>query len=414
VRPVHDSHLPTLADAFDREGLSAGFAQIWRRAVGASVRIGLGARMYTRYTPGIGCVATYALTSEDADGDPASIGVVEIEPAGTTHRRFVDDPSMPGLATAADGQAMRRRLPAALDRSSHVLGCGASPVRYKPGTSCVIRYALPTQGDVISAFGKVFAGNLERHAATLSALAQNSAERTDVPRVQGPLAVWPDLGLVVQPAAAGRDLTSVAMDRSAPAAARTDRMRAAGRGLAAFHTAVTTPGPVRAWEEDLEELASYRPLFAELTPDLVRPTDDLLRRFRAAMRPVPEPARAASHGAFRTDQVIVDGDGGLVLLDLDGFCWADPARDLANALSYLEWRAIREPDDAVLADAASRALLDGYATLASVPDDRRLRAYRAATMLKIAGRRLRRLAFDEWPALPELVDRARGVISRER
>jgi hypothetical protein len=36
-----------------------------------------------------------------------------------------------------------------------------------------------------------------------------------------------------------------------------------------------------------------------------------------------------------------------------------------------------------------------------------------ATMLKIAGRRLRRLAFDEWPALPALVDHARGTIARQ-
>jgi hypothetical protein len=202
------------------------------------------------------------------------------------------------------------------------------------------------------------------------------------------------------------------MDRSAPAPLRADRMRAAGRGLAAFHTGLAAPGPVRTWEDDLEELQTSRPLFAHLMPELAAPTDDLVRRLRELPRPLPEPARAAGHGAFRTDQVIVDADGSLVFVDLDGYCWADPARDLANVLSYLEWRAIRKPEDAVLADAASRALLDGYAAGAPMPHGGWLEAYRAATLLKIAGRRLRRLAFDEWPALPELVDRARGAISR--
>ena len=43
----------------------------------------------------------------------------------------------------------------------------------------------------------------------------------------------------------------------------------------------------------------------------------------------------------------------------------------------------------------------------STPQDR------AAAMLKIAGRRLRRLAFDEWRAMPALVDHAQSLISRD-
>jgi hypothetical protein len=411
---VQDPRLPTLADAFDRDDLSAEFGRLWGTSEDAAARLRVGARLYTRYTPEVGCVATYALSPGGGGSGPASIGVVEVDPAGTRHRRFADDPSLPGLAIAADGEAMLDRLRDAFDPGTRVLVCAVSPVRYQPGARCVLRYTLRADGVAFSAFGKLFAEDVEHHAAILSALDHSGAERPEMPRIPGPLAVWPDLGLVVQPAVSGDSLTSAAMDRSVPASVRGERMHAAGRGLGAFHTGVTAPGPVRTWEDDLEELAAYRSLFAHLTPDLATPTDDLARRLRELARTLPEPPRTASHGAFRTDQVVVAADGGLAFVDLDGYCWADPARDLANVLSYLEWRAIREEAVAGLVDAATRALLDGYAALAPLPDDRWLRAYRAATMLKIAGRRLRRLAFDEWSALPELVNRAWSVIPRVR
>lgn len=415
MEPVQDPELPTLADAFDREALSIGFSRIWRTAEDASVRIQVGGRTDTRYSPGSGCVATYALSSEAEGREPrASIGVVEIEPSGTTYRRYIDDPALPGLAIAADGDPMRERLTAVLDvHPLEVVDCDVHPVRYKSGTSCVLRYVLRTHEGAFSVFGKVFAGDVGRHAALLSELAQAVANERDAPRVLTPLAVLPDLGMMLQPTLAGADLTGAALGRLVPAPVRTSRMRAAGRALAAFQTAVNVPGTVRTWEEDVDELVTYRPLFAHLTPGLVGRMDDLVRRMQEETLSLPRPAIMASHGAFRTDQVVVEPDGDLAFVDLDGFCWADPARDLANALAYVEWRGIRDPGDAVLVETAMRALVDGYAARAAAPDDRRLRVYRGAALLKIAGRRLRRLAFDEWQAVPALVDRARSVISRD-
>jgi hypothetical protein len=405
--PPRDTALPTLAEAFDRRGLAERFADVWRRAEGASVRVDLGTRADTRYTPGLGCVVTYELTTERPDREPRDvIGVVAIDAAGVTHRRFQDDPLLPALATAAEGAAMVGRLSAAVGEDPDSVRCDVRPLRYKPGRSCALRYELHAPWGDRSLFAKVFAGDADRHAAVLTALHGAGVSSPHMPRVPEPIGFWPDLGLVVQPVVAGTDLTTVGMDRSATASTRARPMREAGRALAALHTSAELDGPSATWERDLEELSAYRPLVAHLAPKLVGAYDCLLVWLHTEARALPEPAPAAGHGAFRTDQVLVEPGGGLMIVDLDGYCRANPARDLANVLAYLEWRAIRRPVDADLVATARRAVLAGYAALAPAPDERWLRVYRAATMLKIAGRRLRRLAFTEWEALPELMARA--------
>jgi aminoglycoside phosphotransferase (APT) family kinase protein len=80
---------------------------------------------------------------------------------------------------------------------------------------------------------------------------------------------------------------------------------------------------------------------------------------------------------MRTDQFLIDGDtGGLILIDLDGVCLAEPARDLGNLLAYLDWKAIRRPGDGAFLERAAAALLSGYGTGRPVPADR-VAAYRA-------------------------------------
>jgi aminoglycoside phosphotransferase (APT) family kinase protein len=115
----------------------------------------------------------------------------------------------------------------------------------------------------------------------------------------------------------------------------------------------------------------------------------------------------ASHGAFRTDQFMLRGDT-LVMIDLDGYCWAEPARDIGNLFAYLEWRSVRQPRLAPFVGRARRSFLEGYASVREVPDEYRIALFEAASMLKIAGRRYRSLSFREWPLVPRLVEAARA------
>jgi hypothetical protein len=96
--------------------------------------------------------------------------------------------------------------------------------------------------------------------------------------------------------------------------------------------------------------------------------------------------------------------GGPRLIDLDSYCWAEPARDVGNLLAYLRWRAIREPARRVAVSKVSAAFLAGYTSTTLTPlHHQRVRAYEAASLLKIAGRRYRRLAVDEWERVPIVI-----------
>jgi aminoglycoside phosphotransferase (APT) family kinase protein len=178
-------------------------------------------------------------------------------------------------------------------------------------------------------------------------------------------------------------------------------MAAMGTAVAHLHDQSKPAGPPRTFVADLDDLAVFTPLFTHLAPTLA-PTFS-----RALSRLSEEAARnqtdfVPTHGALRTDQLLVAEDG-IVALDWDGFCWAHPARDIGNLLAYLDWRAIRRPQDRAIAVAAGRTFLDSYAETRPGPPQATLRFARNASVLKIAGRRLAGLTFDEWDLLPDLL-----------
>ena len=102
------------------------------------------------------------------------------------------------------------------------------------------------------------------------------------------------------------------------------------------------------------------------------------------------------------------------LLDLDGFCAAHPARDLGNTLAYLRWRAIRRPRDSGAVSACRRGFLEGYRRGGPAVDPDALRHYEAVALLKIAGRRFRRLAVAEFPLVGGLLDAVDGLLEQRR
>jgi hypothetical protein len=107
---------------------------------------------------------------------------------------------------------------------------------------------------------------------------------------------------------------------------------------------------------------------------------------------------------------MIDEAGRLVMIDLDGFCLAPAPRDVGNFLAYLDWKEIRRPDQAAMIDLAHEAFLDGYQADNNVLDEAWLALYRAASLLKIAGRRYRSLSTKEWPLTPQLLEKAAAQI----
>lgn len=408
--PELDPALPALPLAFEVEAIAGEFEAIYRRSDPRPVAVSVGRRRDTRYEPGTRCVVTYEISASLAGEAPRQmVGVVEVTPSGAVHRLYYDDPKLPQLSTAVAPGEMLPRLSAVaahLQGSDSFEACEITPLRYKPGRSCVLRYRLRTPHGGLALIGKVLAAEGDALASTVTALHEASRAAPQMPRIPRPLGYWPDLQLLIQPAVeGGAELGARAFDTAARVDVREGWIRAAGTGLAALHSCLEPAGPRRTVEDDLRELRGYRRPVAALAPDLAGSFDRAVGEITRSASRLSETPPVASHGAFRTDQVIVDADG-LVLIDLDGFCWASPARDIGNLFAYLDWKAIRQPQHAAFAARARRAFLDGYASVRQPPGEASLSLYRAVSTLRIAGRRYRSLSFEEWPLVRSLIDAA--------
>jgi hypothetical protein len=390
-----DPALPELPLPFDLNAVARLFEQRWpgRGSTGDQPLTVRRCRLQdVKYRPSRGCVTVYELLVEQPGGQPTpTIGVIELGPGGPALRLYDEDPQLPWLAEARDPAAMGRRFGALLGAD---LSCAVSPVRYKPGARCVFRYELETPAGPRVYFGKLLAGGGEQLAATIAALHQTSEREPLMPRIPRPLVFWPDLHMLVQPGVEG----------SEQPATRERWLHEAGACLAALHTHASIDAARRSLADDLDELREYVAPMALANPAQAARYEQALA-FVAAGVGQDDPSPVATHGAFRTDQLMIQGSD-LVLIDLDTFCLASPARDVGNFMAYLRWKAIRRPEQQATIEQAGLAFLAGYQAARPELDARQLARYQAASLLKIAGRRFRSLTVKEWPLVPRLIDAA--------
>jgi hypothetical protein len=387
-----DPALPELPLLFDLDAVARLFEQRWPGRGGthtAAVQVRRCRLQDVKYRPSRGCV---------------TIGVIELGPDGPALRLYDEDPQLPWLAEARDPIAMGQRFGALLGAN---LSCAVTPVRYKPGARCVFRYELETPAGPQVCFGKLLASGGEQLAATIAALHQTSEGQPLMPRIPRALAYWPELRMLVQPGVNGSELNARAFDSAEEPATRERWLHEAGACLAALHTYASIDAPRRSLADDLQELREYIAPMALANPALAARYEQALAVVAAGVGHEDTPP-VVTHGAFRTDQLMIQG-ADLVLIDLDTFCLANPARDVGNFMAYLRWKAIRRPEQQAMIEQAGRAFLAGYRAARPELDDRQLACYQAASLLKIAGRRFRSLTVKEWPLVPRLLDAALGA-----
>jgi hypothetical protein len=408
--PQLDPALPALPLAFAFEAVAQQLEKALEAAEGRPITVTRARPLDVKYEPGVRCLVAYGLVIGGVPRE--TIGVVEVDRAGARARLLHEDAALPGLGPALDAEVMRARF-AALQggaiATDSIRECAIATVRYKPNVSCVLRYRITAVGGEASVFGKLVAGRARELASTLAGLETVSGSEPLMPRIPTLVGFWPDLELVAQLAAPGQSLGTAIFDRGSRAAVRRRLMRRAGHALGAFHTCVDAPAARRTLSDDLVELQGYRELFVRLAAELAGSFDHSVDALATLARDLPEPAAVASHGALRTGHYLV-GRSDMALIDLDGFCSANAARDVGNLLAYLDWLTIRNPNAASLVKEAERDFLAGYEAVAKLPTDW-LPIYRTASMLKIAGRRLRSLSFDEWGLLPALLGCARSSLA---
>jgi len=398
LAPDLDAALPGLAVAIDPAAVAELFRLRWPDGESTPV-IRTCTLEHALWRPGVDCVATYRLGFTGRDGEASTLGAVAISRGGVRHWLYSTDPALPGLAGAADPHAIRAWL------TAHVGGdverYTITPVRYRAGTRCVLRYQTP-DGDSPPLYGKVVAGNgCTDLAAILAALGGNL--------VAPYVGVAPEWQLVVQHDAGDESLKAVPLDLSGTAAAA---VAAAGDLLAQLHARPAPHGPVRSLADDVDELRQLESALQLVNPSAAKQYATGIAQLED--RNVSGEAMVASHGAYRADQVH-RSERGSVMIDLDSYCLAEPARDAANFLAYLHWRAIRGSASPASVAHARGAFIEGYGEVAKrALDAERLRLFEAAALLKIAGRRCRSLSHHEWQHLPALIDSAFDMLHAAR
>jgi hypothetical protein len=334
-------------------------------------------------------------------------GVLSTADGALSLLAFPSDPRLPRLAaccTVARETELFQALEGAgreqlNDRRWELALATAEPLRYKPGSRCVIRYRLagraPEHGSV-GVVGKLYRDpeDVRKVGRALTDLydEQVSDRRFTCALVPRPLGVLASAGVVLSEEIHVGQLTfAEAVRHAAVAAARLHT--SAVRIDAALPSSETDEA--RRVHERAEVLAAHHPARSD---DVLAVAAQLESRLRDA---VPDAYRP-SHGSFKPSQLLVTADRGLVLTDLDQFGLADPARDVGYFLAYLRPSAVwygrasarrsfestaaefvglyeRTARELGLSAGETRGILD------------RSRLYEAALLFKIAARRTNRM-----------------------
>ena len=409
--PTLDPALPTLPLALDEAAVSRRFGEVWPTSTGPAPLVKACRRQEIQYRPARHCLVTYKLAVEPVGAAPyQTIVAVEATPTGLSQRSFLADPHLGGLTTAGTTAAMQERL-LTLPQTSGLDGVtprlAITPLRYKAGVRCALRYDVQQGAESTPYFGKIVAGQSAHLAQTITLLTGASQAESALPHIAPLLAHWSDLDMVVQAAMPGAELHRVAFDDRLAMDTRLAWLAVAGRTIDALHSLsipANSPGiGAPQWlADDVAGLSAYTPAIGQVNPALAERFLEAVALLTDRTAHYAEAAPVVTHGALRTDQFLLDG-AHLVLIDLDSVCWANPARDLGNFLAYLTWKALRQPADALLIQQAQQAFLAGYQTHRALPEAAWLTFYQAASLLKIIGRRYTGLTVQEWPLTATLL-----------
>ncbi|GAA2071181.1 phosphotransferase [Actinomadura alba] len=420
-------------------GLTVCYRRQDRRRSGGTSRPLVTARLAE---PALGdpCIDELLASAAPAEFRGCWPGIVRCPQIGLSVQAFPHDVDLPGLPAAFATSPPDGRLATALTAAAHaVLGdvgvpvteMRVSPVRYQPGTRCVLRYHVRSAtAEELVFFGKLY--NDPADAAVVHGLTQrlwaaldrpldrlrplrrpdDPAAPSVPPVVPRPLALVEDLGLVLTEVAGGAHggghvTGSARLGPSRRLCSAADPPRAALAGTAAalawMHTSRVTPeryapsGPAYA-----ARVSEWSQALAGAVPELAGQLGRVTRRLTETLARTEVESPVLVHGAFKPSQLVFCGTDQPVITDLDGAGLGDPALDVGYFLAYLRPPALDcdRGGTRTWYAAARDAFLGAYlAALASrgVPDlraglQRRASAFEAAVLLKIASRRVRRVS----------------------
>ena len=351
-------------------------------------------RHWTSFVPDRSAVAVFRVTARTAGIQFHTFAVVDVAPGRTRWSTALHDAQLTELALllGRDG----RRIDHVLPGEGHTV----VPVRYRPGRRCTMHVSTGS-GEY---FAKVLVSGADRQRRLLGALSANLGRPARAAPLLSPGA---SNRIVVSERIPGEGAWGIIKSDRHPLPVRCRIAAGVGAALADLHATAVDPALLPRSEGDLAEISLALRSADAFQPDSGHTARRILAGFVPQVAAGVGPDRAGDelalcHGSFRFDQVLC-GPAGPTILDFDAACHAPPELDLGNALAYLDWRCIRQPEAAPGLRAVADAFLDGYEDAAAPIDRRRLAAHHAVACVKIGCRRFTNLDLDEWPLVPELL-----------
>jgi aminoglycoside phosphotransferase (APT) family kinase protein len=361
-----------------------------------------GAQLHdARWTPGGGCRLSYRAPTTAGS---ARFVAVDVAADGWTRRDYRDDARLPGLARAADPSVVATLLAPVLGEP---VACRVEPVRFRPGSRCVLRYDVTTRSGRTCLYAKVF--RPERFCETASRARQLADAPTGRMLVPALIAAWPAVQALVGDEVAGRRVSALIGDPLVPLPERLGVAGRLGELLAGFHAVTDVAAPGWTAQDQLTSLVEGIGAVQRVDPRL---TARLLRCLDVLQGSTSAPgSQVLSHGSFRASQVVRTAHDDLVALDTDRLALSAASRDLGTALAHLTWLCVRQPRLQPLADRIASAMLRGYRCRAGPVDPASLLWWRAVGLLQVAVRRFRRLEVGSWSAVPLVADAVEDLLA---
>ncbi len=316
-----------------------------------------------KYEPGQHCSILYQL------GECLLIGELQLAATTTSPQPpaiqiypFEDDPALANLTTVLDGPKMAQilsdnlrsnRSPEYLAAATRILRCQVTPLRYRLGKRCTLRFDLwlrdGARGTIRkrTLYGKLYHSAAKAQAvyAEMQMLAAAPALQTGAVTVAQAVAFVPTLPMVFQTPVSGTPLDLLLSQPKHTALAHNQQTRAGLRGaavaLAALHRIETGTSRLRPVAAELERFQRRSAKIMRVDPTVGTALHELAKALPTWLDQLPAWGAENSlvHGDCKPSQFFIDpgaaGEITVALLDFDHCGMADPAADVGNFLATL-------------------------------------------------------------------------------
>ncbi len=259
---------------------------------------------------------------------------------------------------------------------------------------CTFEISLDTENGWQSLIGKVNDVDRSDVVGVMQSIVDAGFGPTAEFAIPRPLTYVPSLHVLLEERVQGTQAKEIFLDGDLNEQLATARR--CGAWLARYHTGAPRQGHFAEPSEFLDQIRYWAQQIRSFGGPLGIKAALLLRNLEAA---IPTPGsfeRCAGHGSYMPEHVILSG-GRTVVIDLDEYDVADPARDLAWFIVSLERLALKKRGSLRAHDQSVDSFLDSYRASGPRDASKHLAFYKAAECLHRAVRDLRKRI----PPIPE-------------